>query len=69
MSNFEIFHKQHESDFMAGFEAKMEEIKGMGFVASRDKFNHENPIGCSFSNLGAYYYAKGEFEAIVQSAR
>lgn len=63
-----VFHKQHQSDFRKGFEAKMAEIQEMGFVAARDKFNAENPVGQSHGNLGAYYFASGEAEALTMTA-
>ena len=53
--------------YNAGFSAKKEEIKLMGFEAARDKFNLENPIGCKHETLEAYEYAEGEMDALMQS--
>ena len=60
-----VFHKEYQPDFTKGFEAKKVEVEEMGFVAARDKFNMENPIGESHGSLGAFYYASGEAEALV----
>ena len=59
-----ITHEQHRDDFFAGYDAKTEEVRAMGWEAARNKFNLENPIGQNPETLGAFYYAKGEFEAL-----
>ena len=48
-----------------GYNSKAEEIKQMGWIASRDKFNSENPPGQKWS--GSYdglCFATGEFAAL-----
>lgn len=62
-----VLHEQYQEDFRKGIESKMQEIKGMGFDAARDKFNIDNPICKLPDSLGSYYFASGELEALVQS--
>jgi len=58
-----IFHAEHQNAFNAGYEAKLEEIREMGWIAARDKFNLDNPVGHVYGSLASYYYASGEIEA------
>ena len=57
----------NENAYAKGFEAKSLEIREIGFVAARDKFNAENPTNVKYSSLAAYHYAKGELEALVKA--
>jgi len=41
--------------------------QGMSFEACRDEFNMAHPVGFKPSSLAAYYYAKGEMEALHQT--
>lgn len=64
-----VNNPEFQSTYAAGFDAKQAEIKSMGFAASRDKFNMDNPVGQKPSSLAAYYYAKGEMDALVAALR
>ena len=55
------------NDFAKGYDAMVEEIKGMGWITARDKFNSENPNDQKFSSMGAYEYTKGGLQALVDS--
>lgn len=51
--------------YFAGYEAKIEEINGMGWVAARDAFNIANPPGQPWTgSVDGLAYAQGEFEAL-----
>jgi len=62
-----ITHAEHIEDYFKGFETMQTKIKDMGFKACRDEFNSVYPVGYKPSSLAAYYYAKGEMEALQQS--
>ena len=62
-----ITHKEHEKDYFNGFEAMQEKINGMSFEACRDEFNRNYPVPFKHSNLAAYYYAKGELDALMSA--
>ena len=66
MNLHNVTHNEHEQDYMLGFETMIKEIECMGWIASRDKFNLENPIGVKSSSLGAYYYSKGGMDALME---
>lgn len=61
-----ITHNEFANDYFAGYETAKKQIQQMGFIASRDKFNQENPIGVKPSSMSAYYYAKGEMQALIE---
>lgn len=54
--------------FHAGREAKVLEIREMGFEAARQKFNADNPRDQQPSSIEAFHYAKGELEALLENA-
>jgi hypothetical protein len=62
-----ITHPQHTEDYFKGFEAMTAKRQGMSFEACRDEFNMAHPVGFKPSSLAAYYYAKGEMEALHQT--
>lgn len=48
-----------------GYNAKIEEIKEMGWIASRDKFNTENPPAQKWTGSSdGLCYSIGEFAAL-----
>lgn len=52
--------------FAKGRDAKNAEIREMGFVAARDKFNMDYPRGEKWSgSLPGYHYAKGELQSLL----
>jgi hypothetical protein len=54
--------------YYAGYDAKKEEIAAMGFVAARDKFNEENPVGQKWSGSAeGLQYTQGEFQALCDN--
>jgi len=59
-----ITHQEFAADYFAGYESAKQEIAQMGFTATRDKFNLDNPVGCNLS-MSAYYYAKGQVQALL----
>jgi len=59
-------NKEQEIAFINGYEEKLEEIKSMGWPASRDSFNWANDNIKVYSNLG-YAYASGEMEALLDT--
>lgn len=61
-----ITHPEFHNDYFAGYESAKLEISQMGFEASRDKFNIENPVGVRHLSMGAYYYAKGQVQALIE---
>lgn len=61
-----ITHQEFVVDYFAGYEAAKKEISQMGFVATRNKFNLENPVGEKMS-MPAYYYAKGQIQALLEN--
>lgn len=53
----------------AGFSAKTLEIEEMGFVAARDKFNTECPVGVKWEGSAeGLEYCKGEMAALERAA-
>ena len=63
-----VTHPQHQTDYNAGWDAMAEFIAAAGIDAAKAKFNCENPVGQNPQNLGAYYYACGELDALVARA-
>ena len=61
----QVTHPEFQNTYAAGFNAKQAEINAMGFAASRDKFNMDNPVGQKHSSMAAYYYAEGEMDALI----
>ena len=53
--------------YYAGYDAKKEEISGMGWQAARDKFNLDNPIGIQHQSKASEHYAAGGFQALLDS--
>lgn len=52
-------------EFDDGFNAKMLEIREMGFVAARNKFNLDCPVGVKWEGSPAgLEYCKGEMSAL-----
>jgi hypothetical protein len=66
MTAHTITHTEFTAEYWAGFEAKAQEIKSMGWQAARDKFNLDNPIGANMSMAG-FYFAKGEMQALAEA--
>lgn len=62
-----ITHPQYTQDYFKGFESMTEKLKGMSFESCRDEFNSIYPTGYNPSSLAAYYYAKGELQALQQA--
>lgn len=62
-----ITHPQYTQDYFNGFESMAEKLKEMSFESCRDEFNSTYPIGDKPSSLAAYYYAKGELQALQQA--
>lgn len=60
-----ITHPEHAVDYYKGREAMQAEISEMGWSAALAKFNAENPVGQRPRSLGAYYYGKGGFDALL----
>jgi hypothetical protein len=60
-----ITHQEFAADYFAGYQSAMQEIAQMGFAATRDKFNLDNPVGVKMSTP-AYYYAKGQMQALFE---
>lgn len=65
----QISNQEFQPHFTAGFDAKQEEIKWMGFEAARNKFNMDNPVGYKPSSPSAYYYAEGEMAALIAAKK
>ena len=55
---------EHYADYIRGYDSKLAEIYGMGWEHARDKFNADYPQGHKPANMGAYYYANGEIDAL-----
>ena len=56
--------------YYAGYEAKMEEIGGMGWDAARDKFNLDYPVGQKWTgSMAGLEYSHGEFQALVDTIK
>ncbi len=60
-------HTQHQADYDAGCEAALEDIESFGICHAAAKWREENPTDHQPSSLGAYYYAKGGLETIVEN--
>jgi len=58
--------QEQQEAFVRGYQAKIEEVKSMGWTAARDKFNLDNPADQNPSMLG-YAFACGEHEALLDS--
>lgn len=63
-----VTHQQHQKDYDAGRMAVLEDIETFGAEKAADKWRLENPTRQKPSSLGAYYYAKGGLDALVQLA-
>lgn len=61
-----VTHTEHQKDYDAGFQDKLDEIRGMGIDAAMGKFGMDYPVGCKASTLGAWYYMDGQSDAIYQ---
>ena len=61
-----ITHPEFALSYWSGYELAKQEISDMGWEATRDKFNLDNPIGAKSSML-AYYYAKGQMQALLEA--
>ncbi len=60
-------HTQHQADYDAGRGAALDDIESFGICQAAAKWREENPIDQQPSSLGAYYYAKGGLETIVEN--
>lgn len=61
-----VTHKEFEQDYINGYEAVLQDIRGMGWEAARDKFNIDYPpVEHIFCSLSAYYFTKGMMDALV----
>lgn len=60
------FNEQQKEAYMAGYEAKKQEVESLGWVAARDKFNLDNPSDAKPS-LNGYAYACGEMDYLLVS--
>ena len=60
------FNEQQKEAYMAGYEAKKQEVESMGWAAARDKFNLDNPADVKPS-LSGYAYACGEMDCLLAS--
>lgn len=60
---------EYQRFYDLGYNAKMQEIKEIGWESARDKFNESVPIGHKFKYLFAYYCAEGEIDALVDSKK
>lgn len=58
---------EHDNAYHAGYEAKILEIKGMGWNGARDKFNSDYPRDSRQCSMAAWHYAKGEIDALVET--
>lgn len=54
-------------DFIKGYEATKEFLKSYSVEEVKKQFNTVYPIGCKFSSMAAYFYAKGELAAILDN--
>ncbi len=59
-----VHNPEHQCAFSNGYESKLLEIRQMGWIAARDKFNLDNPVGETGQSLRGYYHASGELEAL-----
>ena len=50
--------------YQKGYDAKSTEVREMGWVAARDKFMLDVPPGVPITDAQAYFYARGENEAL-----
>ena len=59
-------NEQQKEAYIAGYEAKNQEVESMGWVAARDKFNLDNPANVKPSPNG-YAYACGGMDCLLAS--
>lgn len=51
--------------YYAGYDSKVEEIKGIGFNAARDKLNLDYPQGEKYiGSIDGFYFMHGEADAL-----
>lgn len=55
--------------FFEGYRNKKAEIAERGFIAARDEFNAQHPVGAKPASLEDYYRAEGEMQALVEALR
>jgi hypothetical protein len=62
-------NKQQQEAYINGWEAMTEEVKQLGWVAARDKFNLDNPPLDLKRNLtlNGYAYACGGLDYLLKS--
>ena len=60
------FNEQQKEAYIAGYEAKNQEVESIGWIAARDKFNIDNPADIRPS-LNGYAYACGEIDCLLVS--
>lgn len=60
-------NKEQQEAFVRGYQAKLEEVKSIGWVAARDKYNLGYPHKVNSYSLNGYAYACGEHEALLDS--
>ena len=60
----ETYHPEHQKDFDAGYDAKMQEIDQLGYQEARNKFFKEFPIAYKPKSLAGYYFADGQCHAL-----
>lgn len=52
--------------YYLGYDAKVKEIKGMGFDAAKEKLNLDYPVGEEYKgSMDGFYYMHGEADALV----
>jgi len=71
-SHFDTMKPQsnHESfmpDFIAGYESVQVKLQSYSAESLQNEFNENNPSGHKPSSLAAYFYAKGELAAMLDS--
>lgn len=55
--------------FFEGYRTKKAEIAERGFIAARDSFNAQYPVGAKPASPDEYYRAEGELQALVEALR
>jgi hypothetical protein len=65
-----VTHPEHQSDYDAGRRATIEDVEAFGFATAHKKWHAETTASATdnFGNLGAYYYAKGGLDVLVEAA-
>ena len=54
--------------FFEGYDAKVSEIKSIGFVAARDKLNLDYPTGKKYKGSSeGFYFMQGEAQALLDN--